>query len=250
MNCTEQKIGPLDCIVIDGGQSPSIAVVLCHGYGASLRDLAPIGAQWVEMLGDDASKFRFVFPNAPESLAEMGMPESRAWWPLNMARLFEMVQASRFEELHDETPPGMTEATDLLVETVQKVLAGLGANSPRLVLGGFSQGAMVTMNAALTATDEKGHPSIAPEVLLQFSGTVVCRAQWQVAIPSRLAKTWVYQSHGTMDPVLPFSSAETLRDMMRSSETDLRFHSFAGPHTIDTDTIAHIAESLKEMVQS
>ncbi len=244
----QKQIGPLDCIVIDGGTSPSIAVVLCHGYGASLRDLAPLGAEWIDMLGESASNFRFVFPNAPESLDEMGMPEARAWWPINMARLFDMVQASRFEELHDETPPGIAAATDLLVETVQEVVAGLGGDAPRLVLGGFSQGAMVTMNAALMATNGQGGAAISPVQLLQFSGTVVCGSKWQSAMPPRLAETSVYQSHGTLDPVLPYASAETLREMMKTASVDLRFHAFDGPHTIDTESVAHVAQMLESLV--
>ena len=81
------QIGQLECIVIDGGPAPRIAVVICHGYGANYEDFAPMCAEWIGYLEGKAADFRFVLPDAPNSLDELGMPESKAWWPMNMAAL-------------------------------------------------------------------------------------------------------------------------------------------------------------------
>ena len=62
-------IASLDCIVVDGGDEPSIGVVICHGYGASYDDLAGLSYEWITLLGDRADNFRLVFPVAPHSLA-------------------------------------------------------------------------------------------------------------------------------------------------------------------------------------
>ncbi len=101
------RLESLDCIVVDGGPSPQIAVVICHGYGANYEDLAPLSGEWIGLLGDQASQFRFVFPDAPHSLAELGMPEARAWWPIDMVRFAEAIQTSQFDELHEHQPPGI-----------------------------------------------------------------------------------------------------------------------------------------------
>ena len=167
------RIGPLDCIVVDGGESPTIPVVICHGYGASYDDLAPLSGEWIAMLGDRAGAFRFVFPDAPNSLAELGMPGARAWWPINMAQLAEAVQASQFDELHDQTPPGIDQSRELLCETIECVCESFQGEHTPLVLGGFSQGAMLTMDTSLRGSVQT------PKLLFQFSGTVVCRPQWQ-----------------------------------------------------------------------
>lgn len=238
---TREHIAPLDCIVVDGGDQPSIAVVICHGYGASLDDLAPLASEWLTMLGEKAADFRFVFPNAPHSLAEMGMPTARAWWPINMARLAEAVQANSFEDLHNEVPPGIDQAQQCLDQVITAVLRDLPTETPRLVLGGFSQGAMLSMDTALRGKID------APELLLQFSGTVVCRSLWETAAKDRLANTKVFQSHGTIDPVLPFASAEVLRDLLRLAGVSVDFHEFEGPHTIDGLSVEKVAVHLGQL---
>lgn len=242
-NVSRTQIGPLQCIVVDGGpegSTPTIPVVICHGYGASFEDLAPLAGEWCSFLGEKASQFRFVFPDAPHSLAELGMPQGRAWWPINMARMMEAVQASKFEELHEHQPPGIDDVRDTLCQTIEKVKADFGGETTPLVLGGFSQGAMLTMDVSLRGTIPP------PACLFQFSGTIVCRPQWQAGL-TRLAKTKVFQSHGTIDQILPFASATTLSEMLQESNVDIEFHSFVGPHTIDSDSIARTAQLLSEL---
>jgi|TARA_B110000495_G_C23038808_1_gene621652 phospholipase/carboxylesterase len=237
------RFDSLDCIVVDGGASPSIGVVICHGYGASYEDLAGLSNEWIGLLGEQAEKFRFVFPDAPNSLAELGMPSGRAWWPINMSRLAEAVEAADFEELHDHEPPGITEARSALSAAIKSVKKDLGADTTPLVLGGFSQGAMLAMDTAL-----RGDVA-APNLLIQFSGTVICRPQWQAAM-SRLSDTTVFQSHGTIDPVLPYASASTLSEMMRTAGVNASFHSFEGPHTIDVESVTRTAELLRKLAVS
>lgn len=226
--------------MVDGGPSPSIGVVICHGYGASYDDLAPLAGEWIAQLGESSESFRFVFPDAPHSLAELGMPQGRAWWPINMSGLMELVQAKRFSELHQQEPPGIQDARDQLCGVIDAVKADLGGPESPLALGGFSQGAMLSMDVALRGD------ILPPEVLIQFSGTTICKSQWTASM-DRLAKCEVFQSHGTVDPILPFESAIVLRDLIKSAGVSLDFHQFVGPHTIDGESVArsgHLIGSL------
>jgi phospholipase/carboxylesterase len=234
------RYGSLDCIVVDGGPSPRIPVVICHGYGATYEDLAPLSGEWIDQLGSQADSFRFVFPDAPNSLAELGMPHGRAWWPINMARLAAAVQASAFEELHDHEPPGVTAARDHLCATIRDVKSELGGETVPVVLGGFSQGAMLTMDVALRGDVAP------PKLLFQFSGTLICRPQWKASL-SRLAGTQVFQSHGTIDPILPYSSATALSELLIDAGVDVQFHSFVGPHTIDVQSVIATAGLLSDL---
>lgn len=235
------RLGPLNCIVVDGGPAPKVGVVICHGYGASFSDLAPLSQEWMAMMDDDvAADFRFVFPDAPHSLADIGMPQGRAWWPLNMAQLQQAVQTKQFKDLHNKTPPGLDSAREALCETIAAVKESLGGDDTPIVLGGFSQGAMLSMDVAARGTPTP------PEALFLFSGTLVCKPDWQASM-GRLADCKIYQSHGTVDPILPFDSATALRDLMGAAKLKVKFHSFAGPHTIDGESIPTTAQMLMQV---
>ena len=88
-----------------------------------------------------------------------------------------------------------------------------------------------------------------PDLLIQFSGTLICRPLWQAALP-RLAKTFVYQSHGTRDPILPFASAERLHQLLVDAEVSTDFHVFDGPHTIDLESLVTTARSIQGLVKN
>lgn len=241
------RYGSLDCIVYDSldekrdNGKPKVAVVLCHGYGAPGHDLAGLGPEWIRMLEGTSDSIRFVFPAAPHSLADLGMPDGRAWWPINMAQLAEAVQTSSFSDLHDRQPPGIDEARDTLCETINAIKADLAGDETPLVLGGFSQGAMLTMDVALRG---KIAP---PDLLIQYSGTLICQSEWEASL-SRLDDTFVYQSHGTIDPILPFTSAQALNQLLKDGNVRCEFHSFDGPHTIDGDSIGITAMAIKGLV--
>jgi len=237
-----ETIGSLRCIVIDGSDSPRIPVILCHGYGAPGDDLASLTPHLIEWIGRDSADLRFIYPEAPHDLSDIGMPDGRAWWPLNMTQLQELLQTNRFSELHDELPPGIDEARGKLEETVTAVLAGFPEGTP-YVLGGFSQGAMLTMDLSL-----RGNVRV-PNMLVQFSGTLVCESLWKEKL-ARLADTHVLQSHGRIDPILPFASAEALRDLLKGGDVEVEFMAFQGPHTIETDTLFRLVERLRVMAVS
>jgi phospholipase/carboxylesterase len=72
---------------------------------------------------------------------------------------------------------------------------------------------------------------------------LVCKPHWQAALP-RLAKTPVFQSHGMIDPVLPYMGATALCQLLKEAGIDVDFHSFMGPHTIDGESVTRSAQAL------
>jgi phospholipase/carboxylesterase len=234
-----EKVGQLDCRVIEYGGRAKVAVILCHGYGAPGEDLVSLAEVFIDFLGDQAADFRFIFPAAPLQPPEIAVYGGRAWWEINMAALLAASQASAFSQLHDKTPPGIETATEMLVSTITQSLDDLGG-SGRYVLGGFSQGAMLTMNTTLLSDVPP------PELLVQFSGTLVCQPKWQTQLNAgRLRHTTVVQSHGRQDPILPFSSAQTLFGLIENACKSAKFLAFNGPHTIPMDALTEVAVRLK-----
>jgi phospholipase/carboxylesterase len=203
--------------------------------------LVPLAFEFGELLGESASRFQFIFPAAPHDLSRVGMPGGLSWWPINMAQLALAVQTERFSELHRIEPEGIKEATEMLVEAIAEISHQTSVTSSRLVLGGFSQGAMLAVNTVLRGLEHM------PELLLLFSGTLVCKGAWKANM-ARLAGTPVFQSHGTRDPILPFESACTLRDLLGSGNVKVTFHAFDGPHTIDAGAVEKSAEMLGKVL--
>src|SRR5262249_31335613 len=125
-----------------GGDGP--LVVLLHGFGAPGGDLVPI---WRQL--SVPPETRFAFPEAPLELGNgIGFGDSRAWWMIDIARLERALARGELRDLSNEVPSGLYEARDA-VDQMLSSLVELGPPDVRLVLGGFSQGAMLATDLAL-----------------------------------------------------------------------------------------------------
>ncbi len=239
---SRRTLGDLQCVVVQSDdQPPRGLAVLCHGYGASAEDLVDLSAYLVQQQ-PAVERFRFVFPAAPIDLTPMGMPGGRAWWTLNMAALSQAVAARRFEELHQTVPPGIDVARGKLESTLQAAIAEF-SEPPPVVLGGFSQGAMVTMDTTLRGTLPP------PQLLVQWSGCLICEPLWKAAV-GRLSDTTVMQAHGTVDTVLPFESGRALADLIDGHTAGGIFHRFDGPHTIDMASLDQVAGAMGDLIDA
>lgn len=232
-----EQIGPLKCRIIGDPQQAKLSLILCHGYGAPGTDLVAIGEELISLEQSFSDSVAFIFPEAPHDLAELGMPGGRAWWPINMQRLQEMTQTSDFKDLTDTEPPGMADARESFREFLTEYQKFSSCEIGDIILGGFSQGAML-------ATDVTLRLATSPAGLCIFSGTLLCKKEWEKLAPIR-AGLPVIQAHGTIDPVLPFAVAEELRDLLKNAGLVMNFHSFAGMHTISWDALEMTAEMLR-----
>ena len=236
---TITALGSLRCRVLDAlpaDSKPKKLVLLCHGYGASGDDLVDFGPMMMENSDVISNSCRFIFPAAPHDLAHLGMPGGRAWWPINMARLAEMQQTRDFHELTHLEPPGLAEASVMLRECIDAALAQNNLREADLIVGGFSQGAMVTTSVTLSG--------LRPAVLAIFSGTLLHRTEW-----ARLADLHpgcrVIQSHGYQDPLLPMSAAVELKDLLNHAGFDVTFTEFHGGHTIPMPALTSLQSAIE-----
>lgn len=192
-----------------GGNGP--LVVLLHGFGAPGTDLVPL---WRELRPPPGT--RFAFPEAPLALDPYG--DARAWWMIDMAKLEAALAGGELRDLTRDVPEGMAEARALISGLLDEL------DAPQVVLGGFSQGAMLALDVALR-TDRP----LAGLALM--SGTLLAEHEWLPLMPKRKGLR-VVQSHGRLDPLLPFSIAERLRDELTSAGLPVTFVPFNGGHEI------------------
>jgi phospholipase/carboxylesterase len=203
-----QRFGSLDAIVV--GDSGPVCVLL-HGWGAPGDDLVGV-TEWI-----DAPGWRWVFPAAPMKSGPDD-PAGRAWWKLDL----DAFERSSADDRADEKPPGLPSAraqVRALLDAVAKAMPG----AP-IVLGGFSQGAMLALDVAL-------HDPRPLAGLILMSGTLINAAEWTPRMAAR-AGLPVLQSHGRSDPLLSFRAAEALRDLMLEGGLDVAWVPFRGGHEL------------------
>ncbi|MBK6520351.1 MAG: hypothetical protein IPM79_16220 [Polyangiaceae bacterium] len=201
-----------------GGSGP--AVVLCHGFGAPGDDLVPL---WREI--DVGRGVRWFFPEAPLRL-ELGFGgDARAWWPIDMLALERALRTGSRDELANTTPDGLAEARAALEGCLEALERDRGLDRSRALLGGFSQGAMVTTEISLFAD----RPFAG---LVVLSGTLLCRERWRAAAAATAAKLSVLQTHGRRDALLPFSLAEELRDLLTAAGASVELIAHGGGHEL------------------
>lgn len=185
---------PLDTVV--RGDGPWTVVVL-HGYGAAGDDLVPLADALLAR-----APARYVIPAAPRP-----MPDGvgRMWFPAGGA-------ASADEVL------GARERVDALID------AELARGTPEdhVVVGGFSQGGILSIATALAARHRVGG-------IFVLSGRSPPHAP---DAASHLAALPVFQSHGRDDARIPFADGEAFATEARAAGADLTFVPFAGPHAI------------------
>ena len=208
-----------------GGNGP--LVVLLHGFGAPGEDLVPLARQ-IEV----SRNVRFAFPAAP--LALDLIPGGRAWWNLDMIELQRAVAERDYATLTGRVPAGLVEAREQLTSLVQELEREHGVARDKLVLGGFSQGAMLATDVAL-------HLEQAPAALVVLSGSLIAKDEWLPLMKAR-AGLPVVQSHGRADPVLSYELAEALRDALVAAGLQVDFHPFNGGHGIPNGVITALGQ--------
>ncbi len=215
-----------------GGEGP--IVVLLHGFGAPGDDMVPIG-----QVLDAPRATRYVFPEAPLAF-DMGFLESHAWWMIDMEQMALDIAKGKLREISSRVPQGLAEARARVVALLEDVERRLAAKPEQIVLGGFSQGAMLSCDVALR-TDRV----LAGLILL--SGTLIAQQEWVPLMPKRKGLR-VLQSHGHGDPLLPFILAERLRDLLTQAGWSVEWLPFRGGHEIPPSVIRKTSSFLHEVL--
>ena len=215
------KLGDLDVRITGGtdreGAGTGPVVVLLHGFGAPGDDLVSL---WRTLAAPRGT--RFVFPEAPLDLGPRYMG-GRAWWPIDLE------ERMRRHALGE--PPDLTQVPEGLGASRAKMLGLLGEvqrtlqpAAGKLVLGGFSQGAMLALDVAL-------HSSEPLAGLVVLSGTQIAANEWATRFEARRGLP-VFMSHGRSDEILPFALSEGLRGTLIAHGLRVEWVPFQGGHGI------------------
>jgi phospholipase/carboxylesterase len=188
-----------------------------HGRGADEHDLAPL----LDAL-DPEGDFVGLLPRGPLSLP----PGGRHWYVLRQVG-----------SPHRET---FLETFAVLSSWVDGVLEENGLSDDRLVLGGFSQGAVMAYSLALATGRAR------PAAVLAFSGFIPRVEDFELDLDSR-AGLPVSISHGSLDPIISVEFAREARALLEAAGLAVSYREDPVPHTIAPGALAQAKQVLAQV---
>jgi len=194
---------------------PDGLLVLFHGRGADENDLYPV----LDLL-DPERRLLGVTPRGPLSLP----PGGAHWYAL--AGLGTPDPAT-FRPTYDTASRWLD---DLAEET--------GIPPERTVLGGFSQGSVMTYALGLG----KGRPR--PAALIAQSGFVPTVPGFELDLNQPLPPVAI--GHGTYDPVIGVEWGRQAKQLLEDAGADVLYREYPLPHTIDPQFVVELRPWLAE----
>ena len=189
-------------IVIDGpsfisGDAANILVVLLHGRGATGDSIMSVG----HLMSGLLPNAYFVAPNAPMKYGDTGY----AWF-----------NGRDFSE--DVIFADMEKAALIVNDFIDLQLKNTGLTDDKLVLAGFSQGAMLAVHIALLRKRKCAS-------VISYSGAIICPNYLKYKMN---VKPDICIIHGTDDQVVPFSFFDGAVEFLSNNNVPMESHAISG----------------------
>jgi phospholipase/carboxylesterase len=196
-------------------------VVFLHGYGADGADLLGLA----DVLGPHLPGVAFVAPDAPERCAGGGF--GWQWFPIPL-----------FDGSTEAMAAAGVEASTVdLNAFLDARLAEEGLTPDRLVLVGFSQGAMMSLH-------------IAPRRDIAVAGVVAISGRLlrpEILATEARVRPPILIMHGDQDPVVPFAELASAGDALVAAGFQVYGHVMKGTgHGIAPDGLGVALQFIKE----
>ncbi|ABD45036.1 phospholipase/Carboxylesterase family protein [Ehrlichia chaffeensis str. Heartland] len=199
-------------IVIDGpsftsGDCANVLVVLLHGRGATGNSILSVG----RLMGELLPNAHFIAPNAHMKYGDAGY----AWF--------------NGRDFSEDVIFADMEKTALIVNNfIDLQLKNTGLSDDKLVLAGFSQGAMLAVHIALLRKRKCAS-------VISYSGAIICPNYLKHNIN---VKPDICIVHGTEDDVVPFSFFNDAVGFLLDHNVPLESHAIPGlDHSISNACI-------------
>eukprot|EP01096_Ripella_sp_DP13-Kostka_P007207 TRINITY_DN2620_c0_g1_i1.p1 TRINITY_DN2620_c0_g1~~TRINITY_DN2620_c0_g1_i1.p1 ORF type:complete len:225 (+),score=73.18 TRINITY_DN2620_c0_g1_i1:141-815(+) len=211
------------------GVVPTATLIFLHGLG-------DMGAGW-EWFGDIVTKrfrhLRVILPTAPiRKVSINGGYPMTAWYDIKSL-------SSR----DDEDTNGLDESRLFLESLIEKEMNDHNIPSNRILIGGFSQGAAVSLFS--TYQSEK---QLAGCVAL--SGYLASADYWSSNLRDANRNTPLLMCHGTRDDVVKFQWATQSRDKLLAHNIPLTFKEYPMRHEANDEEIRAVLDFISERLPS
>jgi phospholipase/carboxylesterase len=189
---------------------PEGLLVLFHGRGVDEHDLFPL----LDVL-DPQRRLLGLTPRGPLSLP----PGGAHWYAV--------------QEIGYPDPATFLPTYQAASEWLASVAEETGIGPERTVLGGFSQGAVMTYALGLG----RGRPR--PAALAALSGFVPTVPGFELDLEPPLPPVAI--GHGTLDPVISVEWGRRAREQLEAAGADVLYREYPLPHAVDPVFLAELA---------
>lgn len=180
-------------------------IILLHGRGASAADIIRLGDS---LVGEDSGNFAFLAPQATNN----------TWYP-----------ASGFLP-HQQLAPWLESALTVIDEAIDSVVNS-GIPNEKIVVGGFSQGAMLSLEYA-----RRGRRTIGG--VIAFSGAIIGPTNTPYVLEANVEHLPMFIGCGTHDSWIPAGAAEKSARTFIEGGADVDLRIYPGmEHTINQDEV-------------
>jgi len=186
---------------------PKNAVILCHGYGGDGKDISILAGYWRSYLKDTI----FICPDAPERCA--ASPTGFQWFDLMDQTKEQILSKSLVAEMK-------------LNKLIDQVKIKNDLTADKIVLGGFSQGCMISLQTGLKRKDKINS-------IVGYSGKIIDTDHLSRNIISRPN---IILMHGDIDQVVTVESLLEAKDFFIKNNYEIKTKIFKNcEHRIPTE---------------
>lgn len=213
-----------------GTDAPAeLTLVWLHGLGADNRDFLPLAD---EILHQDGPVCRLVMPNAPmrELTLHPGYP-LRGWYDLRSHTIDE-----------NEDVLGIRESAARVSALIDELEAN-GIPRRRIVLGGFSQGAAISLYAGLRLSAPIGG-------IAALSGYLPLAQRLYSEATAAGRATPVFMAHGVFDSVVSPVTAERSASVIREVAPAFSWKTYDMEHEVGGEELYDLGRFLRSVAQS
>ncbi len=195
-------------------------IILLHGFGAHMGDLVSLAP------AIDPEGYVYIFPNAPIPF-EIGPGMTGFGWTQPRRIPQELRRAEDIDQV-----------VDMLASLVDEVTEQYPTEPGKIILGGFSQGGMMTYRYGLP------NPQLF-KGLAALSGVAPDEDTIRDRLPDDRSQP-IFVAHGTGDTVIEVQMARDTRDFLQSEGYAPEYHEYIMAHEISQQTLTDLSEWIKK----
>ncbi len=195
-------------------------IILLHGYGSHMGDLAGLASEI------DDTNYIYLCPNAPIEMDVGFGQKGYAWYPISSTK--------------EPDDSALSESITNLNKTIDSVISEYPIDKNKILIGGFSQGGMMTIHAGLLKPELYAGAFI-------LSSRMLKRSEFEQKVYDT-RKIPVFMSHGLTDMIISIDDGRNTRDLLNSYGYEVEYHEYDMAHQIVNKTIEDLRNWITNLI--